>query len=68
MKPDIHPKYELATINCACGASYETRTTRGAYSIDVCSQCHPFFTGKARIMDTAGRVEKFKTKYTKKTA
>lgn len=68
MKPDIHPKYELATINCACGALYETRTTRGAYSVDVCSQCHPFFTGKARIMDTAGRVEKFKTKYTKKTA
>jgi large subunit ribosomal protein L31 len=68
MKPDIHPRYENSVITCACGASYDTRSTRGAFTIDVCSQCHPFFTGKARIMDTQGRVEKFKTKYGKKTA
>lgn len=66
MKPDIHPRYENALITCACGAQYDTRSTRGSFSVDVCSACHPFFTGKARIMDTAGRVEKFKTKYGRK--
>ena len=63
MKPGIHPKYEESTITCACGFSYPTRSTRGSFNIDVCSNCHPFFTGKQRMMDTAGRVERFRKKY-----
>ena len=63
MKADIHPVYKNATISCACGAAYETRSTRASYAVDVCSACHPFFTGKARIMDKEGRVERFKSKY-----
>ena len=66
MKPDIHPSYSQATITCACGTSYETKSTRGSYSVDICSACHPFFTGKARLVDTEGRVERFKAKYRKK--
>ena len=65
MKAGIHPNYEDATITCACGATYETRSARGSFSVDVCSACHPFFTGKQRIMDTAGRVERFRKKYEK---
>ncbi|UJR85985.1 Hypothetical protein I5071_80660 [Sandaracinus amylolyticus] len=63
MKPGIHPKYDVATITCACGATYDTRSSRGSFGVDVCSNCHPFFTGKQRIMDTAGRVERFRKKY-----
>ena len=68
MKPDIHPVYKNSTVSCACGASYETRSTRTSYAVDVCSACHPFFTGKARIMDKEGRVERFKSKYSSKAA
>ncbi len=63
MKAGIHPEYEASTITCACGAVYQTRSTRGSFSVDVCSACHPFFTGKQKMMDTAGRVERFKRKY-----
>jgi len=63
MKPGIHPKYEAATISCACGVSYETRSTRGSFAVDICGQCHPFYTGRQKIMDTAGRVERFRRKY-----
>ncbi len=63
MKAGIHPQYEVSTITCACGAVYNTRSTRGSFSVDVCSACHPFFTGKQKMMDTAGRVERFKRKY-----
>ncbi|HEY4220057.1 MAG TPA: 50S ribosomal protein L31 [Myxococcota bacterium] len=63
MKADIHPIYKNATITCACGANYETRSTRTSYAVDVCSACHPFFTGKARVLDKEGRVERFKSKY-----
>lgn len=63
MKAGIHPEYQEATITCACGASFTTRSTAGSYTVDVCSECHPFYTGKQRIMDTAGRVEKFRRKY-----
>ena len=63
MKPGIHPDYKEAVISCACGASYATMSTRGTFSVDVCSACHPFFTGKQRMMDTAGRVERFRKKY-----
>jgi large subunit ribosomal protein L31 len=63
MKPDIHPKYVAANIACACGTVYATRSTGGSFSVDVCSACHPFFTGKQRMLDTAGRVERFRKKY-----
>ena len=63
MKTEIHPKYVLAKIKCACGAVYETRSTRGDMTIEICSNCHPFYTGKTKVLDTAGRVDKFKKKY-----
>ncbi len=63
MKPGIHPEYPEATIQCACGASFTTRSTRGSFAVDICSNCHPFYTGKQRILDTAGRVERFRKKY-----
>lgn len=63
MKKDIHPKYEKATISCACGNSFETGSTKKNMKIEICSACHPFFTGKQKIFDTAGRVEKFNKKY-----
>ena len=63
MKEAIHPDYKKATIVCACGAVIETRSTRGDFHIEICSSCHPFFTGKQKILDTAGRIERFKTRY-----
>lgn len=65
MKAGIHPEYPEATITCACGATFVTHSTAGSYNVDICSECHPFFTGKERLMDTAGRVEKFRRKYAK---
>lgn len=62
MKPDIHPNYKDVTIGCACGATYATRSTR-EYNIDICSACHPFFTGKHKLIDTAGRIDRFRKKY-----
>lgn len=62
MKTGIHPKYAEATITCACGAVYKTGSTKAAMRIDVCSNCHPFFTGEQRIVDTGGRVDKFMKK------
>jgi large subunit ribosomal protein L31 len=66
MKTDIHPKLYDAVITCACGATYPTRSTKKAISVDICSACHPFFTGKQKLIDTAGRVERFHRKYGKK--
>jgi len=63
MKKGNHPKYVPAKINCACGAIVETRSTRGNYAVEICSQCHPFFTGKQKIVDTEGRVDRFNRKY-----
>jgi large subunit ribosomal protein L31 len=63
MKKDIHPEYSETTIACACGAVIQTRSTRQNMRIGVCSQCHPFFTGKQKYLDTEGRVERFKRKY-----
>lgn len=63
MKEGIHPKYTEATITCACGQAWKTGSTKGSFSVDVCSNCHPFFTGKQRMLDTAGRVERFRKKY-----
>lgn len=63
MKADLHPVYPPARITCACGHVVETKSTRGSFSVEVCSNCHPFFTGKYKLLDTAGRVEKFRRKY-----
>jgi len=63
MKKDIHPKYEKATISCACGNTFETGSTKKNMKVEICSVCHPFFTGKQKIIDTAGRVERFNRKY-----
>jgi large subunit ribosomal protein L31 len=67
MKKGIHPVYREATISCACGAKIKTRSTVGDLKVDICSHCHPFFTGTQKILDTEGRVERFKKKYAKKT-
>lgn len=64
MKPDIHPHYETISVTCSCGNRFETRSTLCKdLHIDVCSACHPFYTGKQKIVDTAGRVDKFRRKY-----
>ena len=62
-KKGIHPIYKAATITCACGNHWETRSTKPEMHVDVCSNCHPFFTGEQRIVDTAGRVERFRRRY-----
>ena len=67
MKKGIHPVYREATISCACGAKIKTRSTVGDFKVDICSHCHPFFTGTQKILDTEGRVERFKKMYAKKT-
>lgn len=67
MKADIHPDYEEVTVTCSCGSSFKTRSTAGHdLSLDVCSVCHPFFTGKQKIVDSGGRVDKFRQKYGRK--
>lgn len=66
MKQGIHPEYDLATVHCACGNSFQTRSTKDDIHVDICSVCHPFFTGKQRLVDTAGRVERFNRKWGKK--
>ncbi|MDT8403941.1 50S ribosomal protein L31 [Sulfuriflexus sp.] len=65
MKPEIHPTYETVKVTCSCGNSFETRSTLAGDSmnVEVCSECHPFYTGKQKLLDTAGRVDKFKQKY-----
>lgn len=63
MKEKIHPDYKAITVKCACGNVFETRSTRASFTVDICSECHPFFTGKQKIVDSAGRVERFRRKY-----
>ena len=65
MKPDIHPEYNVITVHCACGNTFETRSTKHIEQTDICSACHPFYTGKQKLVDTAGRVERFRKKYAK---
>ena len=66
MKTDIHPTYEAIKVTCSCGESFETRSTAGKdLSIEVCSKCHPFYTGKQKMVDTGGRVDKFRQRYGK---
>lgn len=63
MKPDIHPTYQTATVHCACGNTFETRSTTPSINVEICSACHPYFTGKQKLVDTAGRVERFRQRY-----
>jgi len=63
MKNDIHPHYIETTVRCACGSEFVTGSTKDNIRVEICSKCHPFFTGKQKLMDTAGRVERFRRKY-----
>jgi len=63
VKDKIHPKYQAATVACACGNTFETGSTKKELRVEICSNCHPFFTGKQKFIDTGGRVERFKRKY-----
>ncbi len=65
MKQGIHPDYKVTTISCACGESFQIRSTKENVKLDICSNCHPFFTGKQKLIDTEGRVDKFRKKYKK---
>ena len=68
MKEGIHPQYEEVTVHCACGASWTTRSTKKDLHLEICSNCHPFFTGRQKLIDTEGRVERFTKKYGAQTA
>ena len=68
MKEGIHPKYPGARVTCACGNTFITRSTRGDFQVDVCGACHPFYTGTQKLIDTAGRVDRFRKRYEKKGA
>jgi large subunit ribosomal protein L31 len=63
MKEKIHPKYQKITVTCACGNRFDTRSTKAEIRLEICSACHPFFTGKQKLIDTAGRIERFQRKY-----
>ena len=65
MKTKTHPRYQTCSVHCACGNTFETRSTLAKITVDICSNCHPFFTGKQKFVDTAGRVERFQKKYAK---
>ena len=65
MKEKIHPKYEIITVKCACGNVFQTRSTRGSFTVDICAACHPFYTGQQKMIDAAGKIEKFRRKYAK---
>ncbi|MDP2885693.1 MAG: 50S ribosomal protein L31 [Ignavibacteria bacterium] len=66
MKPGIHPDYKKTIVTCVCGNTFETRSTTGNQHIEICSNCHPFYTGKQKLVDSAGRIERFNRKYAKK--
>ena len=68
MKQGIHPEYKVATVVCACGNRFETMSTQDEVHVEICGTCHPFYTGKQRLVDTAGRVDRFKRKYEKAAA
>ena len=63
MKETIHPEYDKATVTCACGETFETRSTKKNIRVEICSKCHPFFTGKQKLVDTGGRVDRFKKRF-----
>ncbi len=66
MKPEIHPQYQQVPVHCACGETWTTGSTRKDLRVDICSKCHPFFTGKQKLLDTAGRIDRFQQRYAKK--
>lgn len=66
MRKDIHPNYDKAVVKCACGNTFETRSVKSEIDVEICSSCHPFFTGKQKLVDTTGRIEKFQKRYGKK--
>ncbi len=66
MKTGIHPDYKMATVHCSCGNTFETRSTLTEMRTELCSQCHPFYTGKQKMVDTGGRIERFERKYGKR--
>jgi large subunit ribosomal protein L31 len=68
MKPGIHPEYQTTTVHCACGATWPTKSTKTELRLEICSQCHPFFTGTQRLVDSAGRIERFTRKFGTKTS
>jgi large subunit ribosomal protein L31 len=68
MQEGIHPEYPAARVSCACGSTFVTRSTRGDIQVDVCSACHPFYTGTQKLIDTAGRVDRFRKRYEKTAA
>ena len=63
MKQGVHPEYKTATVKCACGNEFETRSTKSELRVDICSKCHPFFTGKQKLVDTGGRVDRFNRRF-----
>ncbi len=65
MKKDIHPNYTTATVSCICGSTFETRSTVGDIKLEICSECHPFFTGRQKVVDTAGRIDRFNQRFKK---
>ena len=65
MKPEIHPKYQSVDVHCACGEGWTTASTKKELRVEICSKCHPFFTGKQKLVDTAGRIDRFQRKYGK---
>jgi large subunit ribosomal protein L31 len=67
MKTGIHPKYQIATVRCSCGNTFQTRSTRSELHTELCSECHPFYTGKQKMVDTGGRIERFERKYGKRS-
>lgn len=68
MKAEIHPDYEMTTVHCSCGNTFTTRSTSKDLRVEICSNCHPFYTGKQKLVDTGGRVEKFQKKYGQRPA
>lgn len=66
MKQDIHPEYDVITVTCSCGNTFQTRSALGDLKVEICSECHPFFTGKQKMVDSAGRIDKFELRYGKK--
>ncbi len=68
MKADLHPQYHQVNVHCACGEGWTTSSTKKELRIEICSKCHPFFTGKQKLLDTAGRVDRFQKRYAKKAA
>ena len=63
MKADIHPEYQTCQVRCSCGVTFETRSTQPELSVEMCSECHPFYTGKQRLVDTGGRIERFERRF-----